>query len=146
VATAGFAGTIALVFGTPLTLKDGRVGTSSAAAGHPELAAKYLHHHYTGGDILADDSRVAAFVFAADLDLDQFITPGFHPYWERALVDPAARAQWLVTAPGDAIATDMQRHPDRFVEYRTVSSDRDLKVLERVPRSGSSAGTDTRRR
>ena len=58
-----------MALGTPLTIADGRTGTSSAAGGHPETAAAYLSRHYRGGEILADDSAASSLIFASNLDL-----------------------------------------------------------------------------
>lgn len=124
-------GTAALAMGTPLALRDGRSGTSSATAGRPERAAAYLHASYRGGRVLADDSRVAAFVFAADLDLQEFVTPGFHPYWEHALRDPGSQVRWVVSVPGDAIATGMAAHRGRYRNFELALTDGDLKLYRR---------------
>jgi len=126
------AGVAIMALGTPLTLADGRTGTSSAAAGHPELAAAYLHHNYRGGEVLADDSSASAFMFAADLDLRQFVTVGFHPYWERALASPSTNVAWTVAFPGDAVSRDMSAHPDRFARFHLVMTDGPIKVYERT--------------
>jgi hypothetical protein len=53
------AALLIMALGTPLTIADGRTGTSSAAGGHPETAAAYLSRHYHGGEILADDSAAS---------------------------------------------------------------------------------------
>jgi Dolichyl-phosphate-mannose-protein mannosyltransferase len=122
----------AMTLGTPLTLADGRSGTSSATAGHPELAAAYLHRHYHGGEVLADDSTVSAFMFATNLDLKEFVSPGFHPFWDHALLAPVQYVQWAVASPGDAITTDMKLHSDRFSSFRLAYKDGTVKIYERA--------------
>jgi hypothetical protein len=52
----GVAGCALMALSTPITVADGRTGTSSAADGRPENVAHYLHAHYRGGEVLADDS------------------------------------------------------------------------------------------
>ena len=131
-AGAGVVALIAMALSTPLTLADGRVGTSSATAGHPELAAQYLHEHYRGGEVLADDSAASAFMFATNLDLREFVSPGFHPYWDRALIAPGRHVQWVVTFPGDAISADAAQHPDRFSSFKLKFEDGRVKVYERT--------------
>lgn len=123
--------TLTMAVATPLTLADGRTGTSSATAGHPETVAAFLRTHYRGGRVLADDSVASPFMFAADLDLKEFVTVGFHPFWEEALAAPADHVAWAVAVPGDAIATDMAAHPDRFAGFRPVLTDGRLTLYQR---------------
>jgi hypothetical protein len=118
--------------GTPITLADGRAGVSSAAGGRPELAAQFLQTHYRGGEVLADDAGASSFMFAADLDLEQFVSPGAHPYWEKALVSPARYVAWVVATPGDGVSQDLSAHPDRFRSFRLVDRDRTLLLFERT--------------
>ena len=126
----GVVGTASLAFGTPLTLADGRTGTSSATAGRPERAAAFLHSNYKGGEILADDSDASAFMFGTNLDLKEFITPGFHRYWRRTLVAPASFARWAVAVPGDAVSIDIKRHPDRFTDFEIAFTDGNIEVYK----------------
>ena len=60
----------------------------SATGGAREVAAAYLHRHYRGGGILADDSEASNTIFAADINLREFVTPGSHPFWDRAIAEP----------------------------------------------------------
>jgi hypothetical protein len=122
-----------MALGTPLTLADGRTGTSSAAAGKPETAAAYLSEHYRGGEILADDSAASSLMFASNLDLRQFVTIGFHPFWEHAIVSPAKNVAWAVSYPGDAVTADMTAHPDRFSDFRLQFTEGRIKLFERAP-------------
>jgi hypothetical protein len=124
--------TLLMALGTPLTLADGRTGTSSAAGGHPEVAAAYLSHHYHGGAILADDSAASSLMFASGLDLKQFITVGFHPYFAEALADPAHRVAWVVAYPGDAVTADITAHPGRFRDFHLVITQGRAKVYART--------------
>jgi hypothetical protein len=132
--------TLFMAIGTPLTLADGRTGTSSAAGGHPEVAAAYLAHHYRGGAILADDSAASSLMFATGLDLKQFVTVGFHPYFAQALADPAHHVAWVVAYPGDAVTADLTAHPNRFRDFHLVIAQGRAKVYARTfpsPASGS---------
>jgi len=131
---------LVMAIGTPLTLADGRTGTSSAAAGRPELAAAYLAQHYKGGEILADDSTASSLIFASHLDLRQFVTAGFHPFWEQALASPSTRVTWLVAYPGDAITSDLHAHPDRFTDFRVAITQGRIRVFERQPAPTGPAG------
>jgi hypothetical protein len=132
VAAVAAVGLVAATFGSPLTLRDGRRGISSATAGRKELAAAYLHSHYAGGRVLADDSEASKEIFAANLDLKEFVTPGFHPYWEHAITDPQSHVRWVVAAHGDAITADLLEHPDRFAGFRLVLTDNFIRLYERV--------------
>ena len=115
---------------TPITLKDGRNGTSSAVSAN--APAHYLAAHYQGGRILADDGSASPLIYASGLDLKQFVTIGFHPYYENALRSPATQVQWLVAYPGDAVSTDMAQHPDRFTTYRLAWKQNNAKLYERI--------------
>jgi hypothetical protein len=123
--------TVVAGLGTPITLADGRTGTSSATAGKPEVAAHYLYGHYRGGEVLADDSAGSPFMFASDLDLRQFVSPGAHPFWDEALVSPARHVAWAVAFPGDAVSQDMSAHPDRFRAFKLVKVDGNARLFMR---------------
>ena len=123
--------------GTPLTVQDGRSGLSSATHGHPELAAAYLHDRYQGGEVLADDSVASPFMFATGLDLREFVTPGFQPYWEWALRSPARNVAWVVAISGDQVTSDMTDHPGRFHQFRLAFTEGVIRIFRRVPPSTS---------
>jgi Glycosyl transferase family group 2 len=133
VAGAAAIAAVTMALGTPLLIADGRTGTSSATGGHPEVAAAYLHRHYRGGEVLADDSASSTFIFDSDLDLRQFITDGDHPYFDRALASPAANAAWVVATPGDAVTADIDAHPARFASFRKIITDGRVTLYERQP-------------
>jgi hypothetical protein len=124
--------TVLAGLGTPITLADGRMGTSSAMGGHPDIAAQYLHDHYRGGEVLADDSAASPFMFEADLNLNQFVSPGAHPFWENALTSPSRHVAWAVAFPDDAVSMDLSSHPDRFRDFKLVMATGNLRLFERV--------------
>jgi hypothetical protein len=124
--------TLLMAVGTPLTLADGRTGTSSPFGGRPEIAALYLGHHYRGGQVLADDSAASSLMFASGLDLRNFTSVGFHPYFAEALAHPAREVRWVVAYPGDAVTTDMTEHPARFTDFRLVKTQDRIRIYERV--------------
>ena len=119
---------------TPLTVQDGRSGLSSATHGHPELAAAYLHARYRGGEVLADDSVASPFMFATGLDLREFVTPGFHPYYQRALSRRLQSVVWVVMYGRDAIAKDISAHPERFDRFHPVMSEGIIRIFKRETR------------
>jgi hypothetical protein len=82
---------------------------------------------------LADDSASSNLIFAANLNLKEFVTPGFHPFWERALTTPSRHVRWTVAVPGDAISNDLARYPDRFSRFKLVLTDDRLRLYERTP-------------
>jgi cellulose synthase/poly-beta-1,6-N-acetylglucosamine synthase-like glycosyltransferase len=118
------AGAIVMSVGNPLTLADGQRGFSSARASDPQPAANYIHREYRGGEIMADDLAASPMMFESHLDLNQYVSPGFHPYWERALAAPALHVEWVIAYPGDAVAADIAAHPRRFAEFRLVLTGR----------------------
>ncbi|PWU17885.1 MAG: hypothetical protein C5B48_15425 [Candidatus Rokuibacteriota bacterium] len=134
VAAGAIAGLVAALFATPITIADGRRGISSATAGHPLPAADYLRAHYEGGRVLADDSASSTVVWGADLDLREFVTPGFHPYWEDAIRAPAHHVRWALSVTGDAVSRDFVEHPERFADFRVVVRDNRFTLYERIDR------------
>ncbi len=132
VAAATALATLLMALGTPLTLADGRTGTSSATAGRPEVAAAYLAHHYRGGEVLADDSAASSLMFASGLNLREFVTVGFHPYFAQAIDHPARHVSWVVAYPGDAVTADLAAHPDRFGDFRLRVTQGRIKLYQRV--------------
>jgi hypothetical protein len=131
VASAVTLSTLLMGLGTPLTLADGRVGTSSATGGHPEVIASFLRQHYRGGEVLADDSAASPLMFATDLDLKNFVTVGFHPFWEHALRNPEGNVKWVLAFPGDQVSADMHAHPGRFQSFRLVVSQGAVHLYQR---------------
>lgn len=115
----------------PITLLDGQTGISSAAAGQPEVAARYLSMHYTGGGILADDTSSSPVMFASGLDLREFVTVGFKPYYARAIADPGHNVAWLVVVSGDAVDRAMKQDPGRFNTFTQVASNGELRLYQR---------------
>lgn len=132
IVTASVVGLALMVTSTPLTIEDGRRGASSAAGGHPELAAAYLQHHYRGGEVLVDSSRAEPLIFASGLDLTQFVTIGFQPWYDRALRSPATTVQWVALYSGDAIAADMAASPRRFADFHLVIADSNIRLYQRT--------------
>jgi hypothetical protein len=122
--------------GTPITVADGRSGLSSAAAGQTALAAATLAHAYHGGGILADDYSASGIMFESGLNLRQFVTVGFHPYFEQAMADPARRVQWVLAFDGDAISDAIEQHPARFAAFHLVLREGRARLFT-LPASGS---------
>jgi hypothetical protein len=127
---------------TPLTIKDGRVGISSAATtvGDPATADAYLGRNYRGGEVLADDTVASPFMFESGLDLKQFVTIGFEPWYDEALHAPASNVAWVVTVGHDSILADMTAHPQRFKLFHLVSSSGLVRLYERQGSGGRHAG------
>ncbi len=112
-----------MAIGTPITIQDGRVGESSAVHGRALLSSAVLRRNYRGGEILADDSQASPFMFESGLDLKEFVTVGFEPWYKNALRAPAANVAWVVTVNDDAVAGDMAAHPGRFRRFKLVVTD-----------------------
>ena len=111
---------ITMVIATPITLSEGMHGDSVANVPQETAAAAFLKANYHGGRILADDSLDSPMLFHTGFGLSEFVTVGFHPYYERALAAPAGNVRWVVVFAGDAIDAQMHRHPDRFVRFVPV--------------------------
>ena len=61
--------------------------------------------------MLADDSASSTIVWAADLNLREFVTPGFHPFWEDALRRPGRNVRWAIAVTDDAVADRCEGAP-----------------------------------
>jgi len=114
---------------TPITIIDGRSGIS----GVPRVGAisAYLGSHYHGGRILADDTDTSPLLFGSGLNLREFVTVGFKPYYKDALADPAASVAWVVAVPGDDVDRDMAAHPERFAQFTLVRREATISIYRR---------------
>ena len=117
---------------SPLTVRDGRLGVSTGVGGLNQLAAKYLSRNYHGGEVLADDADDTPFIFASGLDLKEFVTVGFQPWYDDAMRDPAAHVEWIAASDNDAIDQNMHANPDRFSAFRLVFTDPHLRIYRRT--------------
>jgi hypothetical protein len=129
---------VLMTMSTPITIKDGRIGTSSAIGGHPDTAAAYLHRHYLGGEVLADDSLASPFMFESGLDLKEFVTVGFEPWYNDALRSPASSVAWVVAIGGDAVSADMSAQPGRYSRFKLVATYGRVHLYQREPLKGRS--------
>jgi hypothetical protein len=109
--------------GTPITVADGRYGLSGGAAAQTARATATLARAYHGGEILADDASASGIMFASGLNLSQFVTVGFHPFFEHAMADPADSVEWVLAFDGDAISDAIDQHPARFSAFYLVVRD-----------------------
>jgi hypothetical protein len=71
-------------------------------------------------------------MFESGLDLREFVSPGFHPYWERALASPASQVEWVLAYPGDSVAEDMAAHPARFTGFRLILAANEGRLYQRL--------------
>ena len=51
-------------------------------------------------------------MFATGLDLKNFVTIGFEPWYDDALRSPGTNVEWAVVFNGDAISSDMSAIPN----------------------------------
>jgi hypothetical protein len=131
VLVAAAAAVVLFTLTTPLTLRDGQSGVSNATGGRPPVVAHYLGAHYTGGGVLADDASATPLIFDSGLNLREFVTIGFHPYYENSLASPATNVKWVLAHDGDQISVDMHDHPDRFGAFHAVATDGYFTLFER---------------
>jgi hypothetical protein len=117
---AAAATAVTMAFTTPITLAEGMHGDAVANVPQETAVASFLATHYKGGGVLADDSLDSPLLFHSGLSLSQFVTVGFHPYYERALAQPATTVRWVIVFSGDAIESEMRRHPSLFAAFRPV--------------------------
>jgi hypothetical protein len=50
----------------------------------------------------------------AGVPLKDTVNEGDYQLWQKALVDPAAAAPWVVAIDGDAVADAIKQHPDNL--------------------------------
>ncbi|MDQ6919993.1 MAG: hypothetical protein M3170_00085 [Candidatus Dormibacteraeota bacterium] len=105
--------------GRPIIVEDGLQGSSHTGSEINDGAA-YLREHYHGGSILADDYLASPMMFASGIDLREFITVGYRPYYENALRVPDRNVQWIVRIFTDDVDKTMREHPERYVRYKQV--------------------------
>ncbi|MBV9099516.1 MAG: glycosyltransferase family 39 protein [Candidatus Dormibacteraeota bacterium] len=119
---AAAAASLMMAQATPVALAEGMTGASGFGRQQAQEVASYLKAHYTGGHILADDgsSAIAPLIFMSGIDLREFVTAGFHPYYENAKADPAGNAAWVLESSRDQIEGEMQFFPSRYVQYKLV--------------------------
>jgi len=119
---AAGAAVLLMASATPVALAEGQHGASGFGRDQAAAVAGYLHANYTGGRILADDgsSAVAPLIFMSGLNLREFVTAGFHPYYENALSDPSDNVAWVLVSSRDQIEGKMNAFPWRFVNFRLV--------------------------
>ena len=128
---------VSMAVATPITLAEGLHGDSVANVPQEQAAAQYLSAHYAGGRVLADDSLVSPLIFRSGLDLKQFVTVGFHPYYEDALAHPSTSVSWVVVFTGDAIDAQMHSHPQRYSAFVPVFRSAPVTVYALAHRPGS---------
>jgi hypothetical protein len=131
VLAAGAGAVVLFTLTTPLTLLDGQRGISNATGGRAPVVAHYLSQHYAGGGVLADDASATPLIFDSGLNLREFVTIGFHPYYENSLASPATNVKWVLAHDGDQIATDMHAYPDRFAAFHVVANDGYFTLFQR---------------
>jgi hypothetical protein len=119
-----------MVSATPITLAEGLYGVSSYANKEVVAASAFIDHHYHGGHILADDFQAGPFIFGSGLTLREFVTVGFHPYYENAMAHPADNVRWIVTYTGDSIYDAVRMHPQRFSQYKLVFQAAPISLYE----------------
>jgi hypothetical protein len=144
---AAGAAVLLMASATPVALAEGQHGASGFGRDQAAAVAGYLHANYTGGRILADDgsSAVAPLIFMSGLNLREFVTAGFHPYYENALSDPSANVEWVLVSSRDQIEGKMSAFPSRFVNYRLVYHKLQnadvINLYQRIPPAEQKAGT-----
>ena len=114
---------VAMVLASPITLSEGQYGVSSYASHQATAAATFLVANYRGGEILADDGQASPLIFRTGFNLSSFVTPGFHPNWEQALLNPRQEVSWIIVYQRDAVDNDLVAHPGRFTDYLVVFTD-----------------------
>ncbi|MBJ7600906.1 MAG: hypothetical protein DLM67_23390 [Candidatus Nephthysia bennettiae] len=113
------AGFLLAAQGRPIVVEDGLQGASHTGTEINDGAA-FLKAHYHGGRILADDYLASPMMFASGINLREFITVGYRPYYQNALRAPDSNVEWIVRIYTDDVDRTMREHPERFERFKPV--------------------------
>jgi len=114
------SGLLLALQGPPIVLIDGLKGASGSGGAEIAGNADYLRGHYHGGRLLADDYLASPLMFDSGIQLHDFITVGFKPYYQNALHEPDSNVRWIVRINNDDVDRTMNEHPERFAHFRLV--------------------------
>lgn len=116
----------------PITVLDGTQGASAFVEPNSAHALSRLvasHQH-----VLMSFSTFSPVAFASNLALSDFVHEGVSREWSRALVDPSAYTQWIVTSTyntGDPVYTALKLHnPKALSAYKIVYSDSHATIYQ----------------
>ncbi len=111
--------TVAMMYFTPLVLKEGMVNSTTRIAFESALARE-LRSFPPGAPIMMYTSDHIGAVQQAGIPLRQILSDGDYDSWRRALADPAHQAAYIIAIAGDPTSQAIAAHPNHLTELTVL--------------------------
>ncbi|HEX4652317.1 MAG TPA: glycosyltransferase family 39 protein [Granulicella sp.] len=113
------ANSVAMIFSTPLVLKEGIVNATTRVPFESAIA-RQLESYPVGVPILMFNSDHIGALQQAGIPLKQTVNEGDRDSWEAALAAPAEKALYVVAIAGDPVAKAVAKHPEGLTELTVL--------------------------
>jgi hypothetical protein len=113
------ANSFAMIYTTPLVLKEGIVNATTRVPFESAIA-RQLESYPVGVPILMFNSDHIGALQQAGIPLKQTLNEGDRDSWEAALAAPAEKAQYVVAIAGDPVAKAVAAHPEGLTELTVL--------------------------
>ena len=111
--------TIAMMYFTPLVLKEGMVNSTTRVAFEAALA-RQLESFPPGSPIMMYTSDHIGAVQRAGIPLRQILSDSDYDSWRQALSDPAHQAAYIIAIAGDPTSQAIAAHPANLTELTVL--------------------------
>jgi hypothetical protein len=115
----GIANSVAMIYSTPLVLKEGIVNATTRVPFESAIA-RQLESYPVGVPILMFNSDHIGALQRAGIPLRQTVNEGDQDSWEAALAAPAEKALYVVAIAGDPVAKAVAEHPEGLTELTVL--------------------------
>jgi hypothetical protein len=115
----GIANSVAMIYSTPLVLKEGIVNATTRIPFESAIA-RQLESYPVGVPILMFNSDHIGALQRAGIPLKQTVNEGDQESWEAALAAPAEKALYVVAIAGDPVAKAVAEHPEGLTELTVL--------------------------
>jgi 4-amino-4-deoxy-L-arabinose transferase-like glycosyltransferase len=106
---------------TPITLREAQVNSRGRVPIEQALG-NYLAQLPRQATLLMYEAEHAGALQLAGIPLRQVISEAAHPDWERALIDPAGHADYVVACQGDPVSVAVREHGAELAELASISA------------------------
>jgi hypothetical protein len=113
------ANSVAMIFSTPLVLKEGIVNATTRVPFESAIA-RQLESYPVGVPILMFNSDHIGVLQQSGIPLKQTVNEGDRDSWEAALAAPAEKALYVVAIAGDPVAKAVAEHPEGLTELTVL--------------------------
>jgi Dolichyl-phosphate-mannose-protein mannosyltransferase len=113
------ANSVAMIYSTPLVLKEGIVNATTRIPFESAIA-RQLESYPVGVPILMFNSDHIGALQQAGIPLKQTLNEGDRDSWEAALAAPAEKALYVVAIAGDPVAKAVAEHPEGLTELTVL--------------------------